>query len=196
MTPIESDRFYHIYNRGINGETIFKTERNYLFFLKKLKENLVPVCEIYAYCLMPNHFHLLVKIKSDQELLHFANSQKIKINFSNEGLHSNNFIFSKQFSKIFNSYSQAFNKENNRHGSLIESPFKRKIISSEKYLRDCIIYIHQNPKQNDFTQYKFSSYESMTVQKKTLLSRDEVINLFDHVANFVFCHNKEVDYQF
>lgn len=67
-TPIETDRFYHIYNLGINGENIFKTDRNYLFFLSKLSEFLIPVCDVYAYCLMPNHFHLLVKIKSDFEL--------------------------------------------------------------------------------------------------------------------------------
>jgi len=67
-TSIEADCFYHIYNRGINGELIFKSDRNYSFFLNKVVEFLTPVCDVYAYCLMPNHFHLLVKIKSDLEL--------------------------------------------------------------------------------------------------------------------------------
>ncbi|MCQ9637463.1 transposase [Chryseobacterium sp. WG23] len=67
-TPIEADCFYHIYNRGINGENIFKSDRNYSFFLNKVVEFLIPTCDVYAYCLMPNHFHLLVKIKSDLEL--------------------------------------------------------------------------------------------------------------------------------
>ncbi|AZB08842.1 hypothetical protein EG344_08415 [Chryseobacterium sp. G0162] len=67
-TSIEADCFYHIYNRGINGENIFKSDRNYLFFFKKMSESLFPVCDVYAYCLMPNHFHILIKIKSDFEL--------------------------------------------------------------------------------------------------------------------------------
>ncbi len=66
--PIEPDKFYHIYNRGVNGNVIFKTESNYHFFLKKISENLLTVCDIYAYTLLPNHFHLLVKIKSEERL--------------------------------------------------------------------------------------------------------------------------------
>ncbi|WP_326982111.1 transposase [Chryseobacterium sp. MYb264] len=120
-TSIDADCFYHIYNRGINGENIFKSERNYKFFLKKISELLIPVCEIYAYCLLPNHFHFLIKVKSDNELHSLVKVQNLdKAEF---GLHSPQNIFSKQFSRIFNSYSQAFNKENNRHGALIESPF-------------------------------------------------------------------------
>ncbi len=140
ITPIEADCFYHIYNRGINGEAIFKTARNYHFFINKIKNNLLSVCDVYAYCLMPNHFHLLVKIKSDKYLNEITSHLDKNIE---KGLHASQNIFSKQFSKVFNSYSQAFNKENNRHGALIESPFKRKLITSEEYLRKCVIYIHQ-----------------------------------------------------
>ena len=193
ITSIESDCFYHIYNRGINGELIFKSDRNYLFFLYKIKENLLPVCDIYAYCLMPNHFHLLVKIKSDSQL---ENLVKVQNRDKVEGLHSPQHIFSKQFARIFNSYSQAFNKENNRHGALIESPFKRKKISSEDYLRKCIIYIHQNPNSEDFENFAYSSYKSILSSNETSLKRDEVLEFFDNKNNFTFCHKKETDYEF
>lgn len=189
-TPIEPDCFYHIFNRGVNGEVIFKSQRNYIFFLKKIKDNLLSVCDLYAYCLMSNHFHFLVKIKSDQELRSIAEVQP------ETGLHSPQNIFSKRFSNLFNSYSQAFNKENNRHGPLIESPFKRKLITSEKYVRDCIIYIHQNPASKDFTDYPYSSFKSLTSESITFLKRNEVIELFDSVENFVFCHQKETDDEF
>ena len=203
-TPIEPDCFYHIFNRGVNGEVIFKSQRNYIFFLKKIKDNLWSVCDLYAYCLMSNHFHLLVKIKSDQELRSIAEAQKLNLGrVSNPakvqpetGLHSPQNIFSKRFSNLFNSYSQAFNKENNRHGPLIESPFKRKLITSEKYVRDCIIYIHQNPASKDFTDYPYSSFKSLTSESITFLKRNEVIELFDSVENFVFCHQKETDGEF
>lgn len=198
-TPIEADCFYHIYNRGINGENIFKSDRNYLFFLNKISEFLVPVCDVYAYCLMPNHFHFLVKIKSDVELESLVKVSNLD-KASGRGLHSPQNIFSKQFSRIFNSYSQAFNKENNRHGSLIESPFKRKLITSEEYLINTIIYIHQNPQNHsvmdDFSLYNYSSYQSILSKSKTLLKRNEVIELFDNRENFIMSHQKIIDFDF
>ncbi|MGE8554351.1 MAG: transposase [Chryseobacterium jejuense] len=199
-TSIEADCFYHIYNRGINGEHIFKSDRNYLFFLKKVSDFLNPVCDVYAYCLMPNHFHLLVKIKSDSELASLVkvlNLDKATETIST-GLHSPQNIFSKQFAGVFNSYSQAFNRENKRHGSLIESPFKRKLITSDQYLINAIIYIHQNPEKHgvtdQFLKYNFSSYHSILSDSKTVLKRDEVIELFDNKENFILSHQKTIDF--
>jgi len=97
IKSIETDCFYHIYNRGINDEIIFKTARNYQFFLNKIKENLFGVCDIYTYCLMPNHFHLLVKIKDEQSLKEITNLQGRDFE---KGLHAFQNIFSKQFSKV------------------------------------------------------------------------------------------------
>ena len=69
--PLEPDRIYHIYNRGINGENIFKEERNYAYFLTKYAKCISPIADTYAYCLLKNHFHLAVKIKTEEELLDF-----------------------------------------------------------------------------------------------------------------------------
>lgn len=195
ITPIEPDRFYHIYNRGINGEVIFKTERNFSFFLAKLRQHLLSVCDIYAYCLMPNHFHLLVRIKPESVLQGVVKEQEVRI-VEDKGLHAPQHIFSRQFGLIFNSYAQAFNRENNRHGSLIESPFKRKLITSEDYLRQCIIYIHQNPSSSDFTQYPYSSYKTILSKSPTAVQRDEVIAQFEDLGNFIYCHGKENSYVF
>lgn len=193
--PILEDRFYHIYNRGVNGEVIFKTKRNYDFFLKKIEENLVPVSDIYAYCLMSNHFHLLVKIKSFQEmesLVKVSNLDKAE-----KGLHSPQNIFSKQFSRVFNSYSQAFNKENGRHGSLIESPFKRKEISDTKGLQNLIVYIHRNLQSHglltSFEDYELSSYSKVVNEQHSFLKTSDVIEFFDNKENFIISHKREVD---
>ena len=142
---------------------------------------------------MPNHFHLLVKIKSEVELQNLVKVQNLdKV----DGLHSPKHIFSKRFSNIFNSYSQAFNRENNRHGALIESPFKRKLISSEDYLRQCLIYIHQNPGLDEFENYSYSSYKTILNNNITALKRIEVIELFEDIENFALSHKKEVDHEF
>jgi REP element-mobilizing transposase RayT len=158
---LESDCFYHIYNRGINGNKIFEEEENYMFFMNQFLKYLNRVYDVYAYCLMPNHFHFLVIIKSHNELLNFGNEQqKVPKNF---GLHSVQNLTSKQISKLMSSYTQSYNKVYNRHGPLFESPFKRKKIDSEQYLKNVIIYIHQNPIEikRDFKTYKFSSYPAM-----------------------------------
>ena len=193
--PIEADKFYHIYNRRINGEMIFKSERNYDFFIQKLNQYLIQVADIYAYCLLPNHFHFLVKIKSLNELTSLVKVQNLD-KATSKGLHSPRNIFSKQFSKIFNSYTQAFNKENERHGALIESPFKRKEIISEEYLKNVIIYIHRNPQSHElienFRTYKYSSYEKILNHSENLLHTNELIKLFDDKENFIICHNKEI----
>ena len=68
---MEPDKIYHIYNRGINGENLFKEERNYSYFLNKYASCITAIADTYAYCLLKNHFHLAVKIKSEQEIIDF-----------------------------------------------------------------------------------------------------------------------------
>jgi hypothetical protein len=65
---------YHIYNRGNNGETIFLEERNYAYFIKLYEKYIVPIADSFAYCLLGNHFHILLRIKDfpqNQELRSF-----------------------------------------------------------------------------------------------------------------------------
>src|SRR5215211_2852907 len=68
-SPLLYDAYYHIYNRGVNGEDIFVQERNYDLFLKLFEKHLIPVADLFAYCLLRNHFHLSVRIKSEEEIL-------------------------------------------------------------------------------------------------------------------------------
>jgi putative transposase len=63
--PLQPGQVYHFYNRGNNGEDLFREERNYAYFLKLCAMHILPVADTFAYCLMRNHFHLMVRIKSD-----------------------------------------------------------------------------------------------------------------------------------
>lgn len=193
---LEPDCFYHIYNRGINGDKVFQEDDNYKFFMSQFLKYLNSVCDLYAYCLMPNHFHFVIKIKSQKELFKFFGENNKRSN--NKGLHSVDSLPSKQLSKFISSYTQAYNKVFDRHGPLFESPFKRKIIDSEQYLKNLIIYVHQNPIdiQKDFKTYKFSSYITVLSSLKTNLKRNEVIEYFDDLENFVFCHNNVINLKF
>ena len=198
---LEPEVFYHIYNRGINSEKIFDSKENYMFFLRKFTTYVNPVCEVYAYCLMPNHFHFLIKVKSELEIKNFYKVSiftKDELGKQEKGLHSSDSIVSKQIGKFISSYSQAFNKVSNRHGALLESPFKRKRIVSEEYLKNLIIYIHLNPTElkQEIERYPFSSFSSILSKFKTNLKRNETIAIFGDVENFIYSHNHPPKFDF
>ncbi|MCF6298087.1 MAG: hypothetical protein L3J08_08935 [Flavobacteriaceae bacterium] len=138
---IEPDRYYHIYNRGINGGNIFYSNKNYTHFLKLYDKYISSVDDAFAWYLLKNNFHLLVKIKTEKEILALSNVDIEELEKRP----------SQQFSHLFNAYAQAINKQNNRHGSLFEKPFRRKKIEDEIYIINFIIYIHNNPIQYGFT---------------------------------------------
>ena len=65
-TALLHNVIYHIYNRGVNRENIFIEERNYAYFSSLYIKYIEPVAETFAYCLLRNHFHILVRIKPEQ----------------------------------------------------------------------------------------------------------------------------------
>lgn len=63
---LQPGRFYHVLNRGNNRENLFVEKRNYRYFLQLYAQFLSPIADTYAYCLMPNHFHLLIRVKPQE----------------------------------------------------------------------------------------------------------------------------------
>ena len=176
---LEPDCFYHIYNRGNNKENLFIADENYIHFLKLIKTHLIDIAYIYSYCLIKNHFHLVVKIKSSSEL--------IENNKSEDKL-------SQPFSNLFNAYTKAVNKKYGREGSLFKVRFKRERITDENYLRNVIIYTLLNPVKhgfiNNYNEYKYSSFQSLISSKPTLLKRNEVLEMFGDLENFLYVHQE------
>lgn len=152
---------YHIFNSGNNGEDIFKEADNYFYFLKLVRVHLLPICDIYAYCLLKNHFHLLLRIKDAKEMP-LNRAKKPFLAFSN----------------LFNAYTKAINKKYERSGSLFQEHLKRKRVEEEKYLIQLIAYIHLNPVKHGFSEhhknYKFSSYQAYVGRKPTEIRKDYI----------------------
>jgi len=119
---------YHVYNHANGHENLFVEERNYPFFLGRLDLHVLPICDLFAYCLMPNHFHLQLRINESRVLTNFFNNQEFKklkekngtVHFLPKKYSDFELIkkVSKRFSNAFSSYTQAFNKVNVRKGSL------------------------------------------------------------------------------
>ena len=203
---LQPDKFYHIYNRAIGNEKLFINNNNYTYFLKRYAHYIQPVAKTFSYCLLPNHFHFLIQVRSDDELK-LCFRQKFntlsgfqtpdRVNKSNQQLLISN-LLSKQFSHLFNSYSQAFNKQNGRKGNLFNRPFKKKEISNNKYLYKIVHYIHYNPVNaglcNHPSNWDYSSYNAIVFNKHTLIAKDEVIDWFSDLENFIYCHTLFPEY--
>ena len=205
QVQLEPEGMYHIYNRANGHEQLFLHAENYRFFLEKYQHYISPIAQTYCYCLMPNHFHFIVKIRSEEELLGFSKAtrtttlpkfQTLEELKGNEELKEQNLskAISKQFSKLFSSYTQAFNKVNHRKGSLFMKNFNRKKISDSNYLLKLIHYIHHNPVEARLVttpkDWKYSSYAAFISNEPTQLERAEVLALFNDRDNFIYCHQE------
>ncbi|WP_308131806.1 hypothetical protein [uncultured Flavobacterium sp.] len=190
MQPLEHEKFYHIFNRGNNGIDLFYDTDCYYHFLRLYEKYMEPVAETYAWCLLKNHFHLLIYIKPRNEI----DSSKLKYSTVEK---PNVISASKQFSHLFNAYTQAINKRFKRTGSLFEKPFHRKLVASNDYFQKLVFYIHNNPVHHGFCKnindYPWSSYGSIISEKPTKIKRKEVIDAFYNLDNFIAYHNQNQD---
>jgi hypothetical protein len=103
------------------------------------------------------------------------------------------------FSHLFNAYSKYFNTRYNRHGSLFETPFKRKLINNEVYLKQIVHYIHFNPVKHGFCEhpleYPWSSYIGFISVQPTMLflKRESVLQWFENDDNFKYLHDSSME---
>jgi putative transposase len=190
--PLIPGSFYHIYNRGNNRENLFRTEDNYLYFLRLYEKYIEPIGETFAWCLMPNHFHFLVRIKNEDEVDLMKLPNPVRVPNPDRVRVKKTHLY---FSDMFNAYTQGLNKQENRSGALFERPFKRIKVESMNYLKQLIIYIHRNPIHHGFTDnvnhYPWSSYGTILSITKTNIPRGRILGWFDDKANFIKTHDQE-----
>ncbi len=164
---IEQGKSYHIFNRGINYENIFLNDDNRKYFLYLYDKYLSDKLDTYAFCLLNNHFHLVIEVTEEAPSV------------------------SQALSNFFNAYVKAFNRATNRTGSLLHRPFRRILIKDENYLKELIIYVHLNPARHfdmDFRTYSFSSYVKYISGDTDKLLENRIVELFDSIENFKDAH--------
>ncbi|MFC1730689.1 transposase [candidate division KSB1 bacterium] len=176
---LESGKVYHIYNRAIGNDKLFLTIKDYHYFLKKYKRYISPFVRLYAYCLIPNHFHLLARIKNIDETP------------GNENL------IQQSFSNFFNSYTKSFNKIHFRYGKLFDQRYKRIRVDYEDYFNNLIYYIHRNPIHHglteNFSDWQFSSYRNYIKYNNVLIAREEIFNRFGGKNDFINFHKQNLN---
>lgn len=188
---LERGNYYHVYNRGINGCTLFRNEDNYRYFLNLYDKHITPIADTYAWVLMPNHFHLMVRIKELEEM----KTGHPQGNKNLEGIGREPYQY---FSNLFNAYTKSINKWYDRTGSLFEHPFHRKRIRSKLFFRNLVIYIHNNPVKHGYKEfamdYPWSSYLTCISVGRTKLRREEVMGWFNNEARFKLLHTEKQGY--
>jgi REP element-mobilizing transposase RayT len=151
----KAENYYHLYNRGVNRQPIFFQDANWGFFIKRLRKYCQPdYIDIIAYCLMPNHYHLLVYLKTDEL------SEKIMQPF---GV----------------AYTKAINRQQKRVGSLFQGPFRAKHVDQDNYLLHLSRYIHLNPVEAGLVkspaEWIYSSYRDYIGQRNGTLPKSEIV---------------------
>lgn len=201
--PLEAGQFYHIFNRGNNRENIFLRESNYHYFLRKYRNYLGDYVDTLAYCLLPNHFHLIIKVQEDDLLLPVVEKEftrKLDGHNLDDPEERNRWLswaISEKIRRWLMAYAKAINKQEGRTGSLLQKPFRRKLIDEEGYLIQAICYTHLNSVHHqisdDFRTYPWSSYRETLIETPGLLSSAFIFNLFEGKQGFIDSHFADWD---
>ena len=152
--------YYHIYNRGARRVSIFREARNYAYVTRLMQQVATQSqLTILAYCLLPNHYHWLVRQDGEEPAGTLPR-------------------------RVFGSYSQAYNRAYHESGTLFQGPYSARLIDSDTYLLHVCRYIHANPVKHGITDridaWPFSNYcEWLGQGSGTLVDRQFIRAYFD-----------------
>ncbi len=171
---IREEGIYHIYNRDNNKQRIFFTDSNYKYFIGKCFKYLRPVCEIYAWCLMPNHFHFLIEV---------SNKSMVLVKAGNISMPA----ITNGFRLLQSSYAKGINRQEERSGNLFQQKTKAKLVTGEmNYSKVAFHYIHQNPvvagmvrNPEDWRYSSMRDYSTMEIENKSLCNKSKAVETLE-----------------
>lgn len=164
----EQGRAYHVYNRSINQELLYKSDENYRYFMDRLNHYLDNKIDVLAYCLMPTHFHFFIRATEDSSLIE------------------------KGFKNLFISYAKSINVAYGRTGSIFQAKYKKEPIVDDFHFTNIIAYIHLNPVKAKLCQapadWKYSSYNAILTDTPSKVKRDEIVEWFGTKQKLIDFH--------
>lgn len=210
MEKLQPNCSYHIFNHANGFENIFTVDDNYRFYLDKYQQYILPIAETYAYCLLPNHFHLVVRIRRREVLeevfrnFKSTNFSKVpnfgKVENSGKVEITDNIIeqfISKQFANLFSCYTQSFNKVNKRRGSLFLKNFRREPIENKAYFLNAVIYTHRNPVHHAFcdryTDWSYTSFCEIKERNSQMIEVEKLLRMFGGRDSFIDLHEQSAN---
>ena len=210
MEKLQPNCSYHIFNHANGFENIFTVDDNYRFYLDKYQQYILPIAETYAYCLLPNHFHLVVRIRRKEVIeevyrnFKSTNFSKVpnfgKVENSGKVEITDNIIeqfISKQFANLFSCYTQSFNKVNKRRGSLFLKNFRREPIENKAYFLNAVIYTHRNPVHHAFcdryTDWSYTSFCEIKERNSQMIEVEKLLRMFGDRDSFIDLHEQSAN---
>ena len=174
----EIHKVYHVYNRGNQRQIIFFDDNDYLLFIRKMREQILPVSNLLAWCLMPNHFHLMIHVTEKGCQNRISGTNEIS-------------ELSYRLGILLSSYTTTTVINNSRgiSGSLFQKRTKSKLIHDQEYMVRCMHYIHQNPfvaglSENKLEHWKYSSFPDYAgFRKGSLCNKNLLFELTDYDAH-------------
>ncbi len=180
-TPLEAGNTYHIWTHANGSENLFRSDENYRYFLEKYIHYISPVAKTYAYNLMPNHLHFLIRTLEGSDTLQGLPT-----------LPPPGKMASLHFSHLFNAYSQAYNKKYESNRSLFIPRFNRKKVDSDDYFTALIIYVHKNAVHHGMVkkigEWAYSSWHDYLADYRSWICRQEVLDWFGGRDQFIKAH--------
>lgn len=157
---------YHCYHSGNPAEAIFRLEGDYHAFLELFQKYVNPIVHLYGYCLLPTHFHLLLRIKDHQKISYVYPDQQ---------------MLAAQFKNLFRAYTTTINKKYDRSGSLFKAGPPREVPRDKKLICDLVAYIHLNPQiygvVSDFRYWPFSScYAYLCQDRRSMIAKELLLD--------------------
>lgn len=203
IASFEANSFFHVLAKATGNNILFSSDNNRLFFLNKYSAYSTGYFETYSYTLLDNHVHWLIKCNSHEGLQqNLASMPSELLKGHQKKFIRNEITFEEaiefQLKDFFISYAMAFNKENNRQGSLFINPFRRIKVVDNNHFTQPIIYHHANVLkhlgQKNFQDYKWSSYRAIISDKPTNIKREEILDWFGGKDNFIKTHLENSKY--
>jgi REP element-mobilizing transposase RayT len=202
LATFEPGCLYHVYSRTNNREKLYLTDEDRQRFLIQYNHYILPLFTTFAWNLLPDHFHVLIKMKSIGELIehissiptiHQTKTEKeflIKFDTNELGIMG--------FKRFLTSYAMSYNKLHLRRGNLFYRTFKRVEIRQDSQFTHALIYVHANAQKHrlvkDFSMHRWTSYHSCIGMQPTKLARDEVLDWFGGRDRFIKIHKYMAEY--
>jgi len=203
--PFHPECFYHIVCKSVDGIFLFKAQFDYQVFLQRFQQFTALVFDVWSYCLLPNHTHHIVKIKSPAVILENINKQESKTqamrSFLSDQNSEENFdaMIERQMNSFLVSFANYTNNKYNRKGGLFQKPFRRIQVADDIHLQQAIIYVHANAQKHnivkDFKDHPNNSYSAI-VNDAAFFDTKSVLNFFGGVEAFKSIHTSQVDHYY
>ena len=202
---LHSGRVYHVYNRTNNQELLFRNRADRFRFLRNIERFIKPFVDIFAFNLLPNHFHLLLEVLTKEQFLNRASTSfiedlplgcksLIKANSDNMDL-----ILENRFKALFSGYATYFNMKHQRKGNFLHRPFCRKWIHSSDYFKRAVFYIHANSLKHEihknWLDHEWTSYHQAIANDNSFIALEKLFEYFDGRENFFEYHQKDITFE-